>query len=433
MRSIIFLIILACCVLFGCKQTTIQNKDGIADDNFPELQGDYLGQKKPGMIPEIFAPFLVSDRHNLHSRIEFTPNGREAYFSCYPDYDFPQKICVTRKIKGKWMLPTIVPFSGDYQEGGPVLANQGKRMYFYSKRPLNEGGKAQLKSDIWYVDWEGKKWNKPLHTGSVINSEVSEGFLYPGKNGSLFFTRMFSADSALLMQTDIIKNEFQEPVVIKNIGDTLSFKDPVPINGEDYFIYTKNTKHGKSYYASLLISYRNEDGSWTTPKEMGDMINYGEGRFPSFSPDGDFLFFVSYRTGGAKFFWVDSGIIEYLRTNDLNLISRMTSIISDYGVEKGKEKYAEFMTEYKDYYRFDEKLLSGAGLNLLNFGKEKEALEVFLYNQKLYPDISLVYEDLGDFFQSQGDKESALENFQKFLDIEPENKRVQDKFLLLSR
>ena len=48
-------------------------------NDFPKLNGPYLGQKPPGMTPEIFAPGIVSTgMSELNSA--FSPDGREFYF-----------------------------------------------------------------------------------------------------------------------------------------------------------------------------------------------------------------------------------------------------------------------------------------------------------------------------------------------------------------
>jgi hypothetical protein len=45
-----------------------------ANDNWPTLKGPYLGQKPPGMIPEIFAPDIISTaEHEGSSGFSFTP------------------------------------------------------------------------------------------------------------------------------------------------------------------------------------------------------------------------------------------------------------------------------------------------------------------------------------------------------------------------
>ena len=49
---------------------------------FPVLKGPYLGQKPPGMTPEIFAPGIISTGYD--ERIAaFTPDGKEFYYVLY--------------------------------------------------------------------------------------------------------------------------------------------------------------------------------------------------------------------------------------------------------------------------------------------------------------------------------------------------------------
>jgi len=43
---------------------------------FPKLSGPYLGQKPPGMTPEIFAPSIVSSSDGLEYGMAFTPDAR---------------------------------------------------------------------------------------------------------------------------------------------------------------------------------------------------------------------------------------------------------------------------------------------------------------------------------------------------------------------
>ncbi|HUV29635.1 MAG TPA: hypothetical protein VMY05_09770, partial [Acidobacteriota bacterium] len=45
-------------------------------DDFPVLTGPYLGQKPPGLKPQVFAQGLLDP--NLHGCPVFTPDGMEA-------------------------------------------------------------------------------------------------------------------------------------------------------------------------------------------------------------------------------------------------------------------------------------------------------------------------------------------------------------------
>ena len=52
-------------------------------DEFPVLEGPYLGQKPPGQIPEAFAPGIVTTEHYEYSGV-FTPDLKEFYFIRQP-------------------------------------------------------------------------------------------------------------------------------------------------------------------------------------------------------------------------------------------------------------------------------------------------------------------------------------------------------------
>ena len=66
---------------------------------------------------------------------------------------------------------------------------------------------------------------------------------------------------------------------------------------------------------SLYISFQNDDGSWTQPQNLGDLINTsGTDVWPHLSPDNKYLFFVSERTGDNGFnpYWVSTKFIDKL-------------------------------------------------------------------------------------------------------------------------
>ena len=47
--------------------------------NHPALEGPYLGQKPPGLIPELFAPDIIQTEHR-EAEAAFTPDLKEFYF-----------------------------------------------------------------------------------------------------------------------------------------------------------------------------------------------------------------------------------------------------------------------------------------------------------------------------------------------------------------
>ena len=69
-------------ILFALCQARIKQ---VKPDEFPALQGPYLGQKPPGMTPEIFAPGIVSTAE-FEFAGTFSPDGKEYFFTRRPDY-----------------------------------------------------------------------------------------------------------------------------------------------------------------------------------------------------------------------------------------------------------------------------------------------------------------------------------------------------------
>ena len=52
---------------------------------FAISKGPYLGQKPPGMTPEVFAPGIVSTEEFREFSGAFTPDGKEYYFFRFAD------------------------------------------------------------------------------------------------------------------------------------------------------------------------------------------------------------------------------------------------------------------------------------------------------------------------------------------------------------
>ena len=49
--------------------------------NFPALENRYFGQKPPGLIPEVFAPGIVSIDGRFEGTASFSPDLTEMYFA----------------------------------------------------------------------------------------------------------------------------------------------------------------------------------------------------------------------------------------------------------------------------------------------------------------------------------------------------------------
>lgn len=96
--------------------------------------------------------------------------------------------------------------------------------------------------------------------------------------------------------------------------------------------------------------------------------------------------------------------------------------------EKGAEDFSANYKEYlSDYPIEDDGMLNRIGYQFLNKGMMDEAIAVFIINTKYFPDIANTYDSLGEAYMLKGEKNLALENYKKSLELNPNNKNAEQK------
>jgi hypothetical protein len=90
-------------------------------DDFPVLKGHYLGQKPPGMKPELFAPGIVSTKEYSENSITFSPAGDTIYFTRANNDPVIAKIMVSRKTGERWTFPEVAAFSGQHIDLAEIM------------------------------------------------------------------------------------------------------------------------------------------------------------------------------------------------------------------------------------------------------------------------------------------------------------------------
>lgn len=96
-------------------------------------------------------------------------------------------------------------------------------------------------------------------------------------------------------------------------------------------------------------------------------------------------------------------------------------------------KTAEALAEYRrikreqpDNVAVGENRLNGLGYTLLRQKKTAAAVEVFKLNVELYPQSSNVYDSLGEAYMENGDKELAIRNYRRSLELDPQNQNARE-------
>ena len=284
---------------------------------FPRLEGEYMGQKPPGAVPELFALGIVSSIWGLHSTIAFAPDGEEACWSAMVDKPgeiYSQgTIFITRRVSGVWTAPVPAPFSGGFRNGEPIYSTDGSRLYFNSNRPL-PGGPESAKERIWYVDRTGDGWSEPRPIDAVVNDqEMHWQFSVDGRGDIYFGSRAAGGlGMADIYCARLVDGRYQKP---ENLGSVIntSGNDHCPFIAPDgsYLIFSKDGNEG-----DLFVSFRSAEDGWTTPRSLGFPVNTEAGELcPIVAADGRYLFFLSTREGESHPYWVEAKSLDALRSS----------------------------------------------------------------------------------------------------------------------
>jgi len=293
----ILVIFVGLCAISSC---TDRPEFEMTETSFPELSGEYLGQKPPGEIPGIFAPGIVNT--GLYTRdMAMMPDGSEMYFCVtVGGYAFTA-LMATERINGIWTEPHVVPFTSNpkYHDIEPAISPDGSKFYFVSDRPLEEGSEELRNEDIWVADRKADGWGEPYNLGPPVNSDDSEFFPSVTADGTIYFTRGSTADrSNYIYRSRFVEGVYTEPERLgTEVNATRSQYNAFISPDESYIIVCMaglpESVGGIDYY----ISFRDENDVWTGPINLGSVVNTeGSQEFsPYVSPDGKYFFFMSTR------------------------------------------------------------------------------------------------------------------------------------------
>ena len=90
-------------------------------------------------------------------------------------------------------------------------------------------------------------------------------------------------------------------------------------------------------------------------------------------------------------------------------------------VASAVKQYRELKANRANEYDFREMELNTLGYQLLQMKRVAEAIEIFKLNVEAYPQAFNPYDSLGEAYMTHGDKELAITNYKKSLELNPQN------------
>lgn len=288
-------------IISACSQGSnldSTQSNSVDDTNSSTPDWAYLGQKAPGLIPEAFAPGLVSTEHWESSGV-FTPDLKEFYLRRQGG-DYEDMVSTVFQYKdNQWQESVITP-----RMGQPFISPDGQTMHL---------GKR-------YKERTGAGWSEIKSLGGKFE-DIRIMRLTTSSKGTYYFDEVGNDGDGVIRYSRLVDGKREDPrEVSEEINSGTWLAHPFIAPDESYILWD-GKKEGGFGNSDIYISFRQQDGAWGQAINLGDEINTeaweAEARV---TPDGKYLFF-SRNMGSDSYenvdiFWVDAQIIETLRNEN---------------------------------------------------------------------------------------------------------------------
>ncbi|MBU0475688.1 MAG: hypothetical protein KKF62_16180 [Bacteroidetes bacterium] len=294
-------LILISCLLAMVISTNAQQSD------FLKLSDPYLGQKPPGIIPEIFAPGIVSTPETLEIGCTWSPDGKEFYFVRQTQTG-GLMLCSLWE-NGKWTDPKVSEVFKIYPGFEPFISVDGKK-FFYTRFALppemaknpekyTDQQKQENMSNIWVINKNGLDFGDPEFCVTGMFSSTS-------KNGNLY-TTIITGEKPGIYRYDYNDGKYSKKEFLGGgVNSPVMGAHPCIAPDESFIIFDSKRKDDPED-TDLYVCLKQHDGSWSQAYWLGDKINTKWNDIcSSLSPDGKYLFYMSK----ADIYWVSINIID---------------------------------------------------------------------------------------------------------------------------
>lgn len=279
-----------------------------------------FGSPWPGNSPELIAPGVINT-DGIEINLVFTKDYREVFFARMENGVF--FIYTAHLRPDGWVAPSrldLFPNDPTAEAVDMSLSPDGNKLYFLGI--TQSDGKEQ--TDIYVSERHASGWSPANRVPAPVSTEHDEIYPVVTADGSLWFVSNRPGTRGvrdLYRARPLADGGFADPVAIGPPIDGEWRKGDTAVSPDQGIIVMAGTREGGYGRGDLYISFRERDGSYTEPKNMGPPFNSELLDFcPMFSPDGRWFSF-SRRYGDswptatdAEIFWVNAKALEQFRT-----------------------------------------------------------------------------------------------------------------------
>ena len=301
MKQIKILSILTLLFIFtvSCQNS---EKQSAKDSDSPIIESPYFGQKPPGLIPEIFAPGIISLNERYEHSVSFSPDLDEVYFTASKK-DGDASVYYSKLKDKKWTNPKKANFTkGKKKEEMEAFVNLSSDKIYFTAYDSIFGDEK-----IWYVDRLGDSWSDAKKLDSPINDDWVF-YSNQAKNGDLYY---FNISKRKTYYAPNKNGKFPEVHEV-GIGGAHAFISPT----QDYIVVNARNQEDDQRQSDIYVYFKEKDGTWSKAINLGKEVNSNfPESCPSITPDGNYLFFGRYNEEGGEsnVYWVSTEIISKLK------------------------------------------------------------------------------------------------------------------------
>ncbi|MBN3584377.1 OmpA family protein [Algoriphagus aestuarii] len=253
----------------------------------------------------------------------------------------------------------------------PVLTADGEQILF-TKR---DGTGNFDKEDIFtsYVEPDGS-WTNPVGIAETINSQYNEGTCSVTADGNiLIYTSCDAPDSEGSCDLYIaykVNGNWQRPTNMGKKVNSRSWDSQPSLSADGRILFFSSNRRGGFGGNDIWYSVRQNDGSWSEAKNLGNMVNTAKDEISPFMFfNNEILFFAS--DGHPGFGGMDI-FLSRVENNEFSVPENLGLPINDQ-----LDQVALFITAQKDYAYFTE-LTTGEN------GNDRSLLYRFKFPEEIY-------------------------------------------------
>ena len=279
-------------------------------------QPAYFGEQPSAGTATVFAKNIISSELYEHSAPAFSPDGKTVLWTIVEMHK-PARIMEITMNGNKWSAPHQPSFADTaHDDFYPFFSYNGNQLIFSSRRPMPDGA-APKDIALWIVERKDNKWGKPV----PFDTTVSKGFEYAhalSKKGNIFFSVREVIDgggSWKICYATFNDGKYSTPLPLNSSINDGSYVDGPFIAPDESYLIFESDRDGGLGSIDLYICFKNKQGEWDAPKNMGAKINSTAAeRFAGLSPDGKYFFFGSNRSSELPdIYWISSDVITELK------------------------------------------------------------------------------------------------------------------------